>query len=450
MPPRRVLAAPAGQPQPHRGEGRRRYAGAPGGCGRPRRRVAGELRGSAPRGSPRLELHDREILRGGPRRRRGDEPRVGRHGADRVPRADAYGAFDLDRRFGMRPPDLVLARAGRCFSERRGEAEPKSRLAGARELGRRAVGDDPALAEDRDPVRQPLDVGEVVASSAGSSAPSPRSSAMSSRVSPPRLRVHARPSARRGRAPRVGRRARGPARVAAARRRTGAGTASAATAQPHLVEEVVGVARRPRGTRRTAGAISRGRRPRVEAAALEHQPDPRTKRGAAAPRVLAEDPDRARRRPRGSPRRSRRSSSCRRRSARAAPRPRRARPRGRDAVDDGPAGVRASRARRPRSPARRRLRPSRPPRSRAYWRSNSASVSCPDLDRADDAIAVDEVDLRPGRRPGTPSGCACRVDHRRPRRAVLGDERLAPARRRRPSARRRSRGRRPVLLAASA
>ena len=185
-------------------------------------------------------------------------------------------------------------------------------------------GDDPAAVEDADPVGQPLDVGQVVARQQDRGA-------LVAQVRDDRpgrgagLRVHPGgrlvedhdlgPADERERQPE-------PLPLAArqapvARPRDGA--------QPDEVEQLVGVARVVVEPAVLAEGLAR-LGARVDAAALEHQPDPRPERRSARRRIDARGRGPSRRRRAGSPRRSRPSSSCPRRSVRAARRARRRRP----------------------------------------------------------------------------------------------------------------------------
>ena len=106
----------------------------------------------------------------------------------------------------------------------------------------------------------------------------------------------------------------GPATAAAARRRRAAATGCGAPRRrPTRSSSCVGVL----GVVVVAGEevehLGRAEH-RVDAAALEHHADPGHQGGVVADRVEPEDPDRARRRPAGSPRGSRPWWSCRRRS----------------------------------------------------------------------------------------------------------------------------------------
>ena len=131
--------------------------------------------------------------------------------------------------------------------------------------------------EDRDPVGQPLDVGQVVARQQDRHAlvPEPAEELAGRRS---RLDVHAGGRLVEDRRARAGRPARGRARAAAARRPTGAGTASAATARgPTRLEQLVGVARR-----------------RVEPAVEAERPRAAVIRGSIPPPPWSISPTRAR------------------------------------------------------------------------------------------------------------------------------------------------------------
>ena len=72
-------------------------------------------------------------------------------------------------------------------------------------------------------------------------------------------------------------------------------------AEPDEVEQLVGVARVGVERRVLAERLARPR-PHVDAAALEHEPDPRAQLPAAGSRVQPQDRGRSRHRPAGSPR----------------------------------------------------------------------------------------------------------------------------------------------------
>ena len=172
----------------------------------------------------------------------------------------------------------------------------------AAQLGGRARGDDPAVDQDRDPVGQPLDVGEVVARQEDRDAgrPAARRRSGGSRRGPP---GPSRRSARRAAGPRVARRAPARGRAAAARRRTAAGSACPADVPE---PDEVAAARRGRAGRRGTPRTGAGSRA-AEPACRCRRPGASARPGPGAPRPpvagsSAEDPDRSRRRPVDSPR----------------------------------------------------------------------------------------------------------------------------------------------------
>src|SRR3954469_10084102 len=77
---------------------------------------------------------------------------------------------------------------------------------------------------------------------------------------------------------------------------------------------------------------------------------------------------------------------------------------------------------RPRSPERRPLRPSSPSGDEGELPLEVGIRQVADLDRAEDAVAVDEVALRTGEDPIGPLDRAVRVDDGLPRPAVLRRE----------------------------
>ena len=248
------------------------------------------------------------------------------------------------------------------------QPRPSPRPAAPPASRRRRSGPPPARRSGRPAARRRSGRG----SSAGSRRPRSRRSATIARVvaAPP---GPSRPSARRGSRPPADRRARAPARVAGARRRTAAGSGSAPPRRSPTRSSSSSGSRGSAWKRPYWRSVSRGCGARVDAAALEHQPDPRPeRRGRRPPDRRPRTRDRARRPRAGSPRRSRPSSSCPRRSVRAA---RRARPRAdrqRDAVEDGPRPVALD------QPVDDDHRVAgRHGAIRAYWRSKSASVSSP-------------------------------------------------------------------------
>ena len=201
-----------------------------------------------------------------------------------------------------------------------------STSAAVAQLGRRAVGHDPAPVEDHDPVGEPLGLVQVVRRQHDGDAVVPQPGDELPHAAPARRRRR-RPSARRGRPPRAGRRGPAPATAAAARRPTAAATrVRGPVGQADPLEQVVGVG---------GVGVVRGEQPH----GLQRPGSPGTRRRPAASRRSAVAAH-GRRRPgrgrapaptrtpgAGSPRSSRPSSSCRRRSARARRRSRRPRPR---------------------------------------------------------------------------------------------------------------------------
>ena len=325
-------------PGPARGPPSRRTAGPPPAC---RRARAGSRRaarsGAAPsrpgRASPatssprrscradqgevasssdaadRARFHDQQSLGRGPRRERRGQARRRRHARDAVPVLLVDDAGTGPCR-GRRSPPPRRARAGARSAGAAADGGPRRarRACPRRRSGRH---------EDRDPVGDPLDVGEVVARQQDRDAVGPevRDDPPASRHGP---RGPSRRSARRAGRPRAARRAPARGRAAAARRPTGAGSGCpAASREPDEVEQLVGVAR----VRVERGVLAEDlARPgaHVDAAALEHQPDPGAQRRGRRSQGPTRARGRCRRPPADTPRRSRRSWSCPRRSARGA------------------------------------------------------------------------------------------------------------------------------------
>ena len=156
------------------------------------------------------------------------------------------------------------------------------------QLGGRARGDDPAVDQDRDPVREPLDVGEVVAREEDRDAgrpqlgddPAGRGAAL--RVHPGGRLVEQQdlgtPDERQREAEPLPLAA-GQAPVAGVGR----------VPEPDEVQQLVGVARVRVERRVLAEGLARPR-PHVDAAALEHQPDPGSQLAPAGRGVQPQHP----------------------------------------------------------------------------------------------------------------------------------------------------------------
>ena len=197
--------------------------------------------------------------------------RVGRHAVEAI--ASPSSTDDGGRRAGRRRASAADLRR----RQRPLEAEPEPRPDARGELGGRARGDDPAVDEDRDPVGQPLDVGQVVAGEQDRDAV-----AAQVRDDPPgrgpALGVHPGGGFVEDARPRAARPGRAPGRAAAARRRTAAGSGVRATVpEPDQVQQLVGVARVRVERRVLAQRLARPGA-HVDAAALEHQADPGAER----------------------------------------------------------------------------------------------------------------------------------------------------------------------------
>ena len=409
---------------------------------------------------------------------RGRRPRAARRSAGRRPRTSVGERRDQRRRparrrrRGSAPPSASATRRRAAVERRRGappsdrglprveRPDPAGTAAAAATPAASSAGVPDATIRPpsrmHDPVGEPLDVAQVVARQQDRDARGPqvRDDRPGGR---PRLGVHARPSARRGSAT-SGR----PTRASASPSRCRSPPDSRRYACPRhaaeadQVEQLVGVAR----VGVEAAVLDEGLArlgARIDAAALEHQPDPRPQGPAAARRIVAEDPDRAavgapvalddldRRRLAGAVRAEEGDEL-------AGARPSARRRRGRSGRRSAWSGRR--RRWRGRGRPRPASRPSRAdPRSRRDQGVLALEVGVgqlADLDRAEDPGAVDEVGLRPG---GHAIGGLDRlvgVDDGRPGRRRIRRRSRGRARADRRSGRRRSRGRRRACSASLA